>query len=593
MQNAERVNPLVYLFQKTWKYSEGNRNRIVLFWIMFIIAISLTLFVVPLVWAEIINVVTLQGITTDSFRYLCKLLAITLVIEIMFWCLHGPARVLENVNAFKARANYRKFLLRGVMSMPVEWQVDHHSGDTIDRVEKGTSALFSFSEDSFQVIYTMVQLIGCLIMIAYFSTPLVCIVIIMIFASAMITMRFDKRLIAHYQQLNRAENGISESVFDTINKITTVIILRVERIILRTIANKIDAPLELFAKNNALNEMKWFLTSICSVAMTILVLGTYFWQHIGSAKGILVGSVYLLINYLEKLNQIFYKFTNLYGDILQRKAKVNNAEEIAQDFKAENEVNHVLPKEWNELKIEGLSFSYHDTLKDRDLNLNNISLSIHHGERIALVGKTGSGKTTLLKIIRDLYHPISLKLTVDGIYIPNGFAGICQAISLVPQAPEIFSTTILENITLGAEYDMGQVKRCSDMACFAEVVEGLPKGFETSMKEKGINLSGGQQQRLALARGLLACEDKDIILLDEPTKSLDTVTEISAYRNIFAGFPKQTIIAVEHRTHLLPMFDRICLFDKGRIIAIGTLKELLADSAEFQDLWQNSIAKPS
>ena len=591
MQNAEKANPLVYLFKKTWKYSEGNRNKIVWFWIMFIIANSLTLFAGPLVWAEIINVITLQGITIDSFIYLCKLLTITLVIEIVFWCLHGPARVLENVNAFKAKANYRKFLLQGVMSMPIEWQGDHHSGDTIDRVEKGTSALFSFSESSFEVIYAMVQLIGCLIMIAYFSTPLVCIVIVMIFVSGIITMRFDKTLVAQYRQLNRAENGISERVFDTISNITTVIILRVERVIFKAISNKIDAPLELFTKNNALNEMKWFLTSICCIVTTILVLGTYFWQNIGSTKGILVGSVYLLINYLDRLNQVFYKFTNLYGDILQRKAKVNNAEEIAQDFKAENEVNHLLPKEWNELKIESLNFSYRDTAKGRDLNLKNISLSIKHGERIAFVGKTGSGKTTFLKIIRDLYHPISLKLTVDGIYIPNGFAGICQAIALVPQDPEIFSTTILENITLGAEYDMEQIRRCSDMACFTEVVEGLPKGFETSMKEKGIDISGGQQQRLALTRGLLACENKDIILLDEPTKSLDTVTEISAYRNIFAGFPKQTIIAVEHRTHLLPMFDRICLFDKGKIIAIRTLKELLANSAEFQDLWQNSIAK--
>ncbi|MEG7784119.1 thiol reductant ABC exporter subunit CydD, partial [Listeria monocytogenes] len=77
----------------------------------------------------------------------------------------------------------------------------------------------------------------------------------------------------------------------------------------------------------------------------------------------------------------------------------------------------------------------------------------------------------------------------------------------------------------------------------------------------------------------------------EPTKSLDSNTEITAYRNILAGFPQQTIIAVEHRTHLLPMFDRICLFDGGKIIATGTLQELLVNSSEFRSLWQNSIAQ--
>jgi ABC-type bacteriocin/lantibiotic exporter with double-glycine peptidase domain len=275
----------------------------------------------------------------------------------------------------------------------------------------------------------------------------------------------------------------------------------------------------------------------------------------------------------------------MYSDLLQRKARVMNAEELAKDFRAENFMNHVLPQSWQRLEVENLNFSYHSD-GDGDLHLENVSLSLARGERIALVGESGSGKTTFLKVMRDLYHPRSLQLKADEQRIQGGFGGISRAIALVPQNPEIFATTILENITLGADYDLNFVRQFTDMACFSDVVEELPRKFDSSIKEKGVNLSGGQQQRLALARGLLACHDKDVVLLDEPTSSLDTATEMKVYRNIFRDFREKTIISSVHRLHLLPLFDRIYVFNDGQITASGTLKDLLADCSEFQELWQ-------
>jgi len=110
--------------------------------------------------------------------------------------------------------------------------------------------------------------------------------------------------------------------------------------------------------------------------------------------------------------------------------------------------------------------------------------------------------------------------------------------------------------------------------------------FDSSIKEKGVNLSGGQQQRLALARGLLACHDKDIVLLDEPTSSLDTGTEMKVYGNIFREFYDKTIVSSIHRLHLLPLFNRIYFFSNGQIIASGSLSELLNQCLEFQELWR-------
>lgn len=589
VSNEEGQNPLVYLLSKTWQYSKGNQNNIVLFWSLFIVGNSITLFAQPLLWAKIMNVITTQGISTQSIKTLIWLLLMTLLADIVFWSLHGPGRLLERANAFKSRANYRKHLLKGMMTLPMEWHRDHHSGDTIDKIEKGTSALYGFSEDSFEIISAIVQLVGSYGMLIYFSPPSAYIVLTMMFVTVWITVRFDRILIGQYKKLNRAENGVSEKVFDTISNIATVITLRVERLVFKAIVHKIEEPFELFKDSNIVNELKWFFTNICCTVTTIVVLGIYFWQHVGSGHGILVGSVYLLIEYLSRISSLFFKFTAKYGEILQQKAKVINSEELANDFIAENFINHVLPKNWQKLQLQGLNFSYEEECGS--LHLEDISMSILKGQRIAFIGETGSGKTTFLRVIRDLYHPKSLMLTVDGKIIPCGFEGISQAISLVPQNPEIFATTIIENITLGAEYDPEFVRHFTDIACFTEVAEGLlPNQFNTSIKEKGVNLSGGQQQRLALARGLLACHDKDIVLLDEPTSSLDTSTEMDVYQNIFKEFKDKTVISTIHRMHLLPLFDMIYLFDKGKIIGSGTLSELLSSNFQFQKLWQKSVA---
>lgn len=580
-----KSNPVTYLFKKTWLYSEGSRKKIIAFWSMFTVAQLVELFFQPLIWAAIMNVVQREGITEESIRKLFFLLMLTLVSDLLFWAFHGPARVMEQINSFKARMNYRKSLLKGVMTLPMEWHADHHSGDTIDKVEKGTGGLYSFSQVSFQIIYAVVSLIGSYAILVYFSPSAAYIVLAMLILSAWITIRFDRVLIDQYKELNKAENQISESVFDAISNIATVIILRVEKLVFKALVNKIEKPLALYKKNVRISETKWFLTNVCAAAMTIIVMTVYFWQNIGTAQQILVGNVYLLTRYLGEISELFFKFTSMYSDIVKNKARVMNSEELTEDFKTENFTNHVLPQGWQRLQVTNLNFSYHNG-GNGDEHLKDVSLSFERGLNYAVVGESGSGKTTTLKLARDLYKPTSGQLVCDGDVVADGFGGISRAIALVPQNPEIFATTILENITLGAEYEMDFVRHFTDMACFTDVVDRLPKKFDSSIKEKGVNLSGGEQQRLALARGLLACHDKDVVLLDEPTSSLDTATEMRVYRNIFREFQDKTIISSIHRLHLLPMFDKIYMFSKGRIIASGTRQDLMADCSEFQELWR-------
>jgi ABC-type multidrug transport system fused ATPase/permease subunit len=567
-----------------WRFSRGHRRVVLLYTAMFVIAGTTTLIGFPWVWSRVIDVVQKEGINPASLHHLLWLLVVPIVIQVVFWSIHGPARVLERINAFRVRANYRKYLLQGIMTLPLEWHASHHSGDSIDKVEKGATALYEFSATSFEIVYALVQFAGSFAVLAYFSRTSAFGMAAMVALTIFIVMYFDRILVKQYQELNHAENSVSESVFDAISNISTIITLRVEKLVFNAICHKVDSPLALFRRNNALNETKWFLTNMCASLTTAMVLAAYFFSHLHDPQGVLAGNVYLLINYLDKLGTFFFKFTAMYGDILQRRAKVTNAEELSTDFREESFASHILPADWQSLAMEGLTFSYDSSARGRR-HLADIHLEIKRGQRIAFVGKSGSGKTTLLKIIRDLHTPQSLKLTVDGIPSAEGFSGIARAITLVPQSPEIFATTVGNNITLGAEYDGSTMQKFLDMACFSEVVDHLPKGLASSINEKGVNLSGGQMQRLALTRGLLACEDKDIVLLDEPTSSLDSTTEMAVYRRIFAGFAGKTIISSVHRLHLLKLFDRICFFEDGKIIATGSLDELLARCHPFQKLW--------
>lgn len=581
-------NPIIYLTRKLWKYSKGNRGSVILYFVMFVFA-NMINFLEPLVIAKLLNVIQLNGITNSSMHTLLFYLGILFLINMGFWAFHGPARLIENRNAFLARANYKKYLLDGVMAFPIEWHNNHHSGNTIDKVEKGTTALFNFSSETFEIIEFIIRLVSSYLALVYFNLYAGYIVLFMVTITLLLIIQFDKVLIGQYKTLYGKENKITQKVFDVISNITTVVILRIERLVSSAIYKKILDPLNLYLKNNKINETKWFLVSTCSNLMIILVLFSYFYSNLRMGSVVLIGTVYALYGYVERISDLFFRFAYMYGDTVQRKAAVMNAEEIANEFNdTRKSRQQKLNSDWKRLKIDSLSFSYH-TDEGADLHLDNVSLDITRGARIALIGESGSGKTTLLKIIRELYHPQHVSVSLDGEFLKGGFQSISSDIALIPQDPEIFSTTIKENITVGVNHESSYIKKFTDMACITDVIERLPNKIDSYIFEKGVNLSGGERQRLALARGLMACDDKSIVLLDEPTSSVDTKNEGQIFENIFKEFKTKTIIASVHRLHLLSLFDQIYFFNEGKLIASGMLEELLETSNEFKEIWERYL----
>ncbi len=577
-----KTNPLIYLTSKMWHYSKGNRPRVVLYVVLVVLANSVYLSE-PLVVAKILNVVQQEGVTQDNLAKILLLLSLFVLLTLLFWLLHGPARVLEMKNAFNVRAKYKKFLLDGVMSLPAAWHTDHHSGNTIDKIEKGTKSLYDYSAESFDLIQNVVRLVFGYCALVYFNVHASYLVAFAVIGTIYLILQFDKVLEKQYTRLNRMENKISAKVYDSISNITTVIILRIEKLVSTSIYKKIMTPWKLFKYNVKLNEVKWFIVNMCGTVMTFMVMGSYIAFNAWAGEVVLFGTVYLLYSYTEKIQWMFFMFAYLYGTKMRQKMDVLNAEELTKDFpKNLAQEKAELPSNWQQFKITGLNFSYSG--KDGDLNLRNIKFKAKHGEKVAFIGESGSGKTTMMKLIRGLYQAQSLDLTVDSKELTD-FNSISADISLIPQDPEIFNSTIKDNLTFGIPYTEKEIKKFTDLAEFTETIKRLPKGLDSSIVERGVNLSGGEKQRLALARGLMASQDKEIILLDEPTSSVDSKNELKIYQNIFQAFPEKTIISSIHRLHLLEHFDFIYFFKNGRIIAHGPLESLLLTSSEFKNLW--------
>lgn len=577
-------NPIIFLARTTWKYAERNRPKIALYVCLFLIA-NAVMFLDPLILAKLLNVIQEEGVTTQNIVFLILLAAALPILRLVFWAFHGPARVIERNNAFIVRANYKQYLVKGIVDLPLQWQNEHHSGDIIDKVDKASNSLSTYAGKTFIILESIINLATSYIALTYFNIHAAYIVLVAFAIMITMILRFDARLKKEYRALFKMDNKVAEKVYDTISNITTVIILRLEKLLIQDIAKKIMRPFGLHRKNAKGNEVKWFTLNMCTSSLFFIIIASYMLENYLKGIPILVGTISALAAYTKRIGDVVYRFAGEYGEIVRQKAAVENMEEIVKEFREKEKHGVInLQGSWKELAIRHLTFSYHGK-EGGDLHLNNVSLNVRRNEKIALVGESGSGKTTFLKLMRNLFNARNVEVYMDERKIA-GFAAISENIALIPQEPEIFSTTIRENITVGLDHKEDYIKKFTDMAELTQVIERLPKKLDSSIFEKGVNLSGGEKQRLALARGLMAAADKPVVFFDEPTSSVDAKNEMKIYDNVFRAFKNKTIISTIHRLHLLHRFDKILVFNKGNIVATGTVHGLLQKSQEFKMLWK-------
>ncbi len=232
------------------------------------------------------------------------------------------------------------------------------------------------------------------------------------------------------------------------------------------------------------------------------------------------------------------------------------------------------------LQLEHLSFRY----GDGPLVLNDLSLTVQAGEKVALVGASGGGKTTLVQIILGLYPPESGEVYFDQIPVSTiGMDVVRDNVATVLQHPALFNDDIRTNLTLGQSVTDRQLWDALEVAQLADVVRELPNGLETLIGNNGIRLSGGQRQRLAVARMVLT--DPKIVILDEATSALDSTTEEQLHKAMQRFLEGRTTLIIAHRLSAVKQADRALVFDGGRIIEQGSHEELVQNQGLYASLY--------
>ncbi len=232
--------------------------------------------------------------------------------------------------------------------------------------------------------------------------------------------------------------------------------------------------------------------------------------------------------------------------------------------------------------IESLTFHYPG--RHERPALNELTLAIHAGETLALVGPSGAGKSTLFDLLLHFYQPEQGRILIDGVDTANwSLPELRRCFALVPQNPALFHGTVTDNIRYARpEASDDEVRRAAQVAHADEFIQALPQGYNTPLGDAGLGLSGGQKQRLAIARALLA--DAPILLLDEATSALDAESEHLVQEAMPALTRGRTTLVIAHRLATVRDADRIAVLDQGRLLAVGSHDQLMANNELYQRL---------
>lgn len=589
------ANPYINLLRTAWKYARDEKKKYLLVYGAFLVT-NLVNAARPLLYGWFINSIQREGwaIINHAWIYASAYFGLNL----LEWAIHGPARVLERSLAFTLGRNFLLETYHQTLVLPVKWHQDNHSGSTINRIRKAYEALKEFFQNGFMYFHALIKFLFSFIAMIYFSPLFGGIGIMLGLFTIWIIFRFDKPFIKSVHETNEKEHIVSSTLFDSLSNINTVITLRLEDRMEKSLGSKISDVYKYFRKSVVINEWKWFSADNLVALIYVVVALGYVLQQYEPGKVFYVGGLVTLLAYVNQFTSVFHDVAWQYTQIVQYNTDLLAVQSVkdayASEHRAESQSN--LPPDWNHITVENLNFSHGNSYNPgkKAHSLHDISIRLGKGKRIAIIGESGCGKSTLLAILRGLYSPEkTVEVKING-QLTGGMELISGAVTLFPQEPEIFENTILYNITLGLPFSKEEVEEVCAVAGFTEVIANLPKGLDSHIQEKGVNLSGGQKQRLALARGILAAQSSDIVLMDEPTSSVDPKTEMQIYQKLFHAFSEKVMVSSLHRLHLLAYFDYVYVMQNGHIVEQGTFAQLRNDSILFRELWlhQEEAGRP-
>ena len=488
----------------------------------------------------------------------------------------------------KVTYNFRKQISEKIHRMPMNYFDTTSHGEILSRVTNDIDTLSqSLNQSLSQLIVSVVQIIGVLIMMISISIPMTLLALLVLPLSGVVVGKVIKKSQKYFKQQQEYlghVNGQVEEVYGGHNIVK--------------VFNKEEESLQEFnEKNEKLYESAWKSQFLSGLMMPVMM----FIGNIGYVGVAILGG-YLAIHNKIKIGEIqsFFQYIRLFTQPIGQLSQVANmfqstaaaAERVFEFLEAPEEVQTVE----NPVSIEGLNGSVefrdvHFGYNPDKIIINDFSTKIAKGQKIAIVGPTGAGKTTIVKLLMRFYDINSGEILIDGHNI-QAFdrSDLRKLFGMVLQDTWLFNGTIMENLRyskLGASDD--EVIKAARAAHVHHFITTLPDGYNMVLNEEASNVSQGQKQLLTIARAILA--DPKILILDEATSSVDTRTEVLIQRAMDSLMKGRTSFIIAHRLSTIRDADLILVMNEGDIVEQGNHEELLAKGGFYANLYNSQFEK--
>jgi ABC-type multidrug transport system fused ATPase/permease subunit len=513
-------------------------------------------------------------------------LAIFLIFVALFKAITLFAhRFSTRVMAIHISRDLRQQYFEHIQTLPMKFYQDHHIGSLSSRVvgdssmiaEAINACLVNYIQTPFTVITTLLMCFFTswkLSLIIFIGFPLIVFPIVFL----------AKRVKRISKQLQQNQERFASVIIDFLAGIQTVKLFGMEDFSLKKYQdqNQKMAALEKKSARYDLSSRPIIHTIAMFFLATALIYGLYVLQM--SVPEILFYCGLLYIFY-EPIKKFAEENSHIQRGIAaaERMCEVLELRPCIMD----SDGAETLSKFDDCIEFDNVWFHY-----GHDWVLKGLSFKVEKGKTVAIVGPTGAGKSTIVQLLPRLYDIQKGEIRINGKSI-NTFTqkSLREQIAFVPQKPFLFLDTVAENISYGKKLSLDQIQLAAKKAFAEEFILQLPQGYKTELSETGKNLSGGQQQRLAIARAL--AKNAPILVMDEATSSLDTISEVHIKNAIHELRGQVTQIIIAHRLSTIEDADKIIYLEKGIKIAEGTKDELLISCPGFKKMWEHRISKGS
>ncbi len=567
----------ICMLRQLWRYAGQERWKIVVYFVLHAVSILGELGK-PYAFAMVIN--ALQANRPSLVADVSHWLAFYVLCVFVFEICHRCARYIEIPVAFRTRRRFIDAMYDKLQSLPLSWHAEHHSGNLIDRINIAAEALHEFGTSQMNYVANLMKFWGPLVMLWQISPQVSIASLVVGLTMVAVAHRLYCRIVPLYRAAIETFHDFAAAFFDYVSNVKTIVTLRLGSHVKRDLDARLARAFPFIMAEHNVTQAKCVVMALMTLLLEVGVIFYYIWAQNQAGATIMVGSVTAIFQYLGQLVSSFRFYGSDYESAIHQRADFEAVRPVIDAVSPKTPAGAASLSRWKHIVVQPIGFSH----GGGKLHLNSVSLRLNRASRIALVGESGSGKSTLLQALRGLSDIPDGFITVDGrTSIPVG--ALASTTTLIPQEPEIFENTIRHNITMGIPACDDEIQAALLVAGFDTVVERLVGGLDSDIREKGVNLSGGEKQRLALARGVFAIQDSSIVLLDEPTSSVDPRTEMLIFERLLKHLDGRCVISSLHRLHLVRLFDYVYVMMQGRIVEEGTFAHLCTQGGEFARLW--------